>query len=334
MTPRQHALAAAFLAAAFALPAAAQMEQTTLAVPVLSLTFSPTYIAEEKGFWKEEGLEVKLQAIPGVQATNAVLAGSVDFTNTASSAFLRANARGQKVVAIANTLEKVQVEIVISKAFLDKKGFDANAPVEKRTALLKGAKIAIDAPNSITHGYVKYAAKKGGLDPERDVTVSPMAPPAMLAAIRSGQVDGLSMSRPWPSILRKEGVTLTVASTPLGDFPELNPFNYNLIITKPGFCESKPSVCRKLINGFKKALAFMHDKPEETAAILRKKFDKTDPALVDDALKAVIEGTPRSPVVKEEGFTSAQNYMLSAGIMRPEEKLASFAGLYTNEYAK
>ena len=89
-----------------------------------------------------------------------------------------------------------------------------------------------------------------------------------------------------------------------------------------------------MINGFQKALAFMHDKPEETAAILRRKFDKTDPALVDDALKAVIEGTPRSPIVKEDGFTSAQNYMLSAGIMRPEEKLTSFAGLYTNEYAK
>jgi len=333
MTHHLKALAAALLAAC-ALPAWAQMEQTTLAIPVLSLTFSPNYIAEEKGFWKEEGLDVKIQAIPGVQATNAVLAGSVDFTNTASSAFLRANARGQKVVAIANTLEKVQVEIVVSKAFLDKKGFDPNAPIEKRAAFLKGARIAIDAPNSITHGYVKYAAKKGGIDPERDVTVSPMAPPAMLAAIRSGQVDGLSMSRPWASILRKEGIALTVASTPLGDFPELNPFNYNLIITKPGFCESKPSVCRKLINGFKKALAFMHDKPEETAAILRKKFDKTDPALVDDALKAVIEGTPRSPVVKEEGFASAQNYMLSAGVMRPEEKLASFAGLYTNEYAK
>lgn len=334
MTYRMHTLAATLLAATCALPAAAQMEQATLAIPVLSLTFSPNYIADEKGFWKEEGLEVKFQAIPGVGATNAVLAGSVDFTNTASSAFIRANARGQKVVAIANTLEKVQIEIILSKAFLDKKGFDTKAAVEKRAAFLKGAKIAVDAPNSIVHGYVKYASKKGGLDPDRDVTVSPMAPPAMLAAFRSGQVDGLAMSRPWPSVLRKEGIAVTVASSPLGDFPELNPFNYNLVIAKPGFCESKPSVCRKLINGFKKALAFMHDKPEETAAILRRKFDKTDPALVDEALKAVIEGTPRSPFVKEEGFTSAQNYMLSAGIMKPEEKLASFAGIYTNEYAK
>lgn len=329
-----HGLAAGLLAALCATPAAAQMEQTTLAIPVLSLTFSPNYIAEEKGYWKEEGLEVKIQAIPGVGASNAVLAGSVDFTNTASSAFVRANARGQKLVAIANTIEKVQVEIVMSKAALEKRGFDPNAPVEKRAAALKGAKIAVDAPNSITHGYVKYAAKKAGLDPDRDVTVSPMAPPAMLAAIRSGQVDGLSMSRPWASVLRKEGIALTVASNPLGDFPELNPFNYNLIVTRPGFCESKPSVCRKLVNGFKKALTFMHENPAETGAILRRKFDKTDPALVDDALKAVIEGTPRTPLVKEEGFVSAQNYMLSAGIMKPEEKLASFAGIYNNAYAK
>ncbi len=326
----------AFLLAlsAWTLPARAETETASLAIPVLSLTFSPNYIAADKGFWRDQGLEVKFASIPGVGATNAVLAGSVDFTNTAASAFLRAVARGQKLVAIGNTLERVQIELVMSKAFLQARNFNPDAPVEDRAKALKGAKIAVDAPNSIVHGYIRYAAKKAGLDPERDITVSPMAPPAMIAAMRSGQVDGLAMSRPWPSMMRQEGVGLTVLSSPQGDFAELHPFNYNLIVTRPGFCEAKPSVCRKLMAGFNQALAFMHDNVPETLAILGKRFDKTDPAMVKDAFDGVLAGTPRTATVKEIGFTHAQSYMAYAGILQPEEMLKTFTGIYSNDYLK
>lgn len=316
------------------LPARAEMESTTVAIPVLSLTFSPNYVALDKGFWRELGLEVKLVSIPGVGATNAVLAGSVDFTNTAASAFLRAVARGQKLVAIGNTLERVQIELVMSKAFLEARRFDAKAPVGERAKVLKGAKIAVDAPNSIVHGYIRYAAKKAGLDPEREVTIAPMAPPAMLAAMRTGQVDGLAMSRPWPSMMRTEGIGLTVLSSPQGDFPELDPFNYNLIITRPDFCDAKPSVCSKLLAGFNRALAYMRDDVPGTLAVLSKRFDKMEPQLVKDAFDGILAGTPRTVSVGELGFTRAQDYMVNAGIMRPEETLKSFTGLYRNDYAK
>jgi ABC-type nitrate/sulfonate/bicarbonate transport system substrate-binding protein len=321
------------LAALACAGAATAQDQTTLAIPTFSLTLSPIYIAEEKGYWKEQGLEVKLPLIPGIGATNALIAGSVEFTDTTSASFLRANARGQKLVAIANTLEKVQIEIVVSKAFADKAGFSASDPIEKRAAALKGARIAVDAPNTIVHGYVKYVAKKGGLDPDRDVTVSPMQPPAMIQAYKSGQIDGFAMSRPWTAMARKDGA-VSVVSSPAGDLPELNPFNYNLIITRPGVCEANPAVCRKLIIGLRKALELMHDQPAEALAILKKRFDRTDPDMVEEAFRGVMAGTPRSPEVKEAGFQRTEDYMVNGGIIKPEERITSFAGLYTNEYAK
>jgi ABC-type nitrate/sulfonate/bicarbonate transport system substrate-binding protein len=206
--------------------------------------------------------------------------------------------------------------------------------VAKRAAVLKGAKIAVDAPNTIVHGYVRYAARAAGLDPDRDVTVSPMQPPAMLQALKSGQVDGFAMSRPWASMVRRDGTAVLLASSPQGDFPEINPFGYNLIITRPGVCEAKPTTCRKLLAGLKKALEMMHDQPAEALAVLKKRFEKTDPDLVEDAFKGVMAGTPRTPEVKEAGLANAQQYMLKAGQIKTEEMLKSFAGIYTNEYAK
>ena len=36
----------------------------------------------------------------------------------------------------------------------------------------------------------------------------------------------------------------------------------------------------------------------------------------------------------EEGWAKAQELALVAGMIKPEEKLSSFAELYTNKYAK
>jgi NitT/TauT family transport system substrate-binding protein len=318
----------------FASTGALAQDQAKLAIPTFSLTLSPIYIAADKGYWKAEGLELEMPLIAGIGATNALLAGSVDFTATTAASFTRAIGRGQKLFAIANTLEKVQLEIVVSKAWAEKSKLSAADPIGKRTLALKDAKIAVDAPNTIVHGYVRYAARAAGLDPDRDVTVSPMQPPAMLQALKSGQVDGFAMSRPWPSMVRREGIAVTLASSPAGDFPELNPFGYNMIITRPGVCEAKPAVCRKLLAGLKKALELMHDQPAEALAVLKKRFDKTDPDLVEDAYKGVMAGTPRSPEVREAGLANAQEYMLKAGQIKADEMLKSFAGIYTNAYAK
>lgn len=319
-----------------ALAASSVQAQDTakLAIPTFSLTLSPIYIAADKGFWKAEGLDVDMPLIAGIGATNALIAGSVDFTVTTAASFTRAVGRGQKLVAIANTLEKVQIEIVVAKTWADKLGMKESDPIARRAAALKGAKIAVDAPNTIVHGYVRYAARAAGLDPDRDVTVSPMQPPAMLQALKSGQVDGFAMSRPWASMVRREGIAVTLASSPSGDFPELNPFGYNMIITRPGVCEAKPTTCRKLLAGVRKALELMHDKPDEALAVLKKRFDKTDPDLVEDAYKGVMAGTPRTPEVKEAGLANAQTYQFKAGQIKQEEMLKSFAGIYTNEYSK
>src|ERR1044071_5671482 len=98
------ALAFAF-SAALAQPAASQpTEETSIALPVLTISFAQTYIADELGFWTKRGLKVKLHDIAGIGSMNAVLAGSVDFTNSSGPTVIRANIRGQKVLGIGSTL--------------------------------------------------------------------------------------------------------------------------------------------------------------------------------------------------------------------------------------
>jgi ABC-type nitrate/sulfonate/bicarbonate transport system substrate-binding protein len=156
----------------------------------------------------------------------------------------------------------------------------------------------------------------------------------MLAAMKSGQIDGLAMSRPWPSMARIDDGAVTLASSPTGDFPELAPFAYNLAVTRDGYCASKPVTCRKIVHGYMLALALMRDHPDEALAILQKRFDKTRPDLLADAFKGVLAGTPRIPAIDDAMLLRVEDYMVFSGMLKTDEKYKVFTGLYTNEYQK
>ena len=65
------------------------------ALPAPTLTFSAPFLAEDAGLYKKEGLNVSHRMLVGVEAVNAVIAGSADFTDSTGPVFLRANAKGQ-----------------------------------------------------------------------------------------------------------------------------------------------------------------------------------------------------------------------------------------------
>jgi len=309
--------------------------QVTIALPATAVFFSAVYVAQDKGFWKDAGVNVKLDLNwPGAQATNAVLAGKVDFACSTAAVFLKANARGQKLVAIANMLDRLPIEIVVSPAFAERAHLNAGATAEERGRALRGARIAVPEPNGLPYNYVRYAASRAGLDADRDLVASPIALPAMLAALRSGQVDGIAAGPPWTTMARKEGLAVTVVSGPAGDFAELSPLNALLIIARPGFCESHAATCRGVVAGGKRALVFMHEQQEETLALLRKRFENIDPAFVQEAFRSLLVSTPLTPIVGETGFVHAQDFLVGSKTLQDEEKLSSFASVYTNDYAR
>lgn len=315
--------------------AAAQApEETALAVPALSLTFSSTFVAEEMGLWEKEGLRVKLSTVSGVGAANAVLAGSVDFSPVSAATLVRATARGQRLFAVAQIMDRIPQEAVLRKDIAEKAGITLGMPIETRAQVLRGKRIAIDGVNSINHLLLKYLARKGGLDAEKDVIVTPMQGSNMIAALKSGAIDGFLMSPPWPVMASRDGIGVTFMSVPRGDLAELSPFAFIVIVTRAGFCDDKPSICRKLVAGYKRALTVIHDSPADAVAALRKKFDKTDPAVLAEAFELTRSAASRTGLVQEAGLKRAIDFQVDAGAMKSEEKVPPLSSLYTNKFVQ
>src|SRR6195256_6325813 len=175
------AIAVVLLSASIAPLHAQSDEEIILADPAFSLTFAAGYIASDLNLWGKHGIKVKTVAITGIGAINSVISGSAQFAQASASSFGRASARGQKLIAIATTIDRPFAQIVLRKDIAAAGGYDAKAPLGKRGALLKGHTIAVDSINSMIHAYVRLIAARGGINPD-DIRVAPMAPNSMLAA--------------------------------------------------------------------------------------------------------------------------------------------------------
>jgi NitT/TauT family transport system substrate-binding protein len=319
----------------FGPPAQAQQrEETSMALPALTAFFSSTYIAADAGLWAKHGLDVKLTQITGIGAINAVLSSSVDFSNSSGPSIIRSNIRGQKLVAIGSTLDALPFGIVARKSVADAAGITLKSPLDKRAAALKGKKISVDSPNTIVHGYMRYFARKGGVNSERDMQAAMMQPEVALAGLKSGDIDAAVLAPPWSIMAERQGFGAVIADSLQGDFPEMLPFTFNVIPTRPDVCNQKPSVCQKLMDGYLDALNFIHDKPAEALAILQKRMSGVDPEVLKPTFELLVKWTPRTNKVQEAGLQHSQELMLAGQMIKEDEKLASFAEIYTNKFTK
>jgi len=312
-------------------PAQAQLKDIAAAMPTTSLTFSAHYVAEDMGFFKEEGLNVKTSVVTGIGSANAVLAGSVQLSNGSGVTIVRGAARGQPLQTIGVVLDKPPLEVVVTKDLANKLGLKPGMSVEERAKLLRGLRFGIVGVNTIPHGYLRYVLRKGGLDPERDVTTTPLAPPAMLAGLGSS-LDGFVNSQPWTVMAVHEGTAVNVVSSPQGDLPELEPTNYNVIIVNREFCKSNADTCRAILRAYQKAMIAIRDQPDKAREVLRKRFAKLDEAVFNEAFDAIRAGTPKTSRISEDALRNDQDFMIETGMMRKGEALKSFESVYSNDY--
>jgi ABC-type nitrate/sulfonate/bicarbonate transport system substrate-binding protein len=312
----------------------AAQERTTLALPSISPGFTAIYVAEDKGLWKEQGLDVTVSQIAGVGTINAVIAGSIDFSGSTAGTLIRAAVAGQRMTAIANLTDRPMDEVVIRKDVAAARSFDPEASLAQRAALLKGLRIAVDAINTINHGFLRYVARKGGLDADTDVTVAPMQSPTMAAALHAKAIDGFSVSQPWTTAVIVDGSAVRLASVPGGDFPELIPFGGGIIVTRPEFCRDHRDICTKMGQGIVAAAHFLRDHPAETLAILKPRFGSLDPATLAAAFESYRAATPASLAVTADILASSQNFEIETGLTKPKDKLASFVGLYSDDFVQ
>jgi len=327
--------AAAFAVLVGLIPTAgyAQDIEILMALPAPTLTFSSAFIAEDAGFYKKEGLKVSHRILVGVASPNAVIAGSADFTIGTGPVFLRAAAAGQRMLAIANLIDKPLVELVLRKDVADAAGITDATPLAERAKALKGKTIAIQGVGSIVHAWERFVASRGGLDIEKDVRIAPMDPPPMLASMETKAIDGFATSLPFTTAAVVKGKAIMLASG-ASAAPELLPFAYGLIYTRSDMCTKTREKCERVVRALAAANRFILEKPDEALELLKKRFDKMDQQVLAAAWKTVAAAHAKDIRVTVPGLDHSQEVRLAAKLLDPKDTLKSFDGLYSNEFVR
>src|SRR5882762_10413134 len=152
---------AALVAAAFAMGAWAQApekKKITIAVGGKTLFYYlPLTVAERKGYFKDEGLEVEIPDFAGgAKALQALVGGSADMVSGAFEHTINMQAKKQPIKAVVLQASYSSITLLLpkDKAAQYRSGKD-----------LKGLKIGVTAPGSSTNMMVNNLLAKDGLRP-------------------------------------------------------------------------------------------------------------------------------------------------------------------------
>jgi NitT/TauT family transport system substrate-binding protein len=191
------------------------LEKSTLTLGMIPVTdVVALYIADRRGYFKQEGLTIKTEVIQTTgDALPKIKNGTMDLTFGAYFTFLAAVEKGEqfRIVADATQAKSNIYGIAVAKDSLIQSVKD-----------LKGKKVAITSPDSLGEMAVANSLRIAGLDPEKDVQWVPMAFPQVGAALQSGEADAGWLAEPFLTSGQKDQGLRVIADTMTGamtDFP-------------------------------------------------------------------------------------------------------------------
>ncbi|MBP6320044.1 MAG: ABC transporter substrate-binding protein, partial [Rubrivivax sp.] len=207
---RRHVLvagSAALLAApAFVRAQALEKPKVTIAVGGKNLLYYlPLTIAEQRGYFKAEGLDATIVDFAGgARALQAVVGGSADVVSGAFEHTVNMQFKGQAMRAFA--LQGLAPQIVLGVN-------PKTMPNFKTVTDLRGKKIGVTAPGSSTNVMVNFILAKAGLKPSDVSIIGVGTSQGAVAAMRSGQIDAISNLDPVITLLQRSGDLKIVSDT-------------------------------------------------------------------------------------------------------------------------
>ncbi|MGX9943183.1 ABC transporter substrate-binding protein [Bradyrhizobium denitrificans] len=304
---------------------------TTIALPAQSLLFAPVYIAQEQGFFRDRGINAKIIYVAGPGVINAMLGKSADFTLISGGIQIAAAARNQTLLAIANTQNRFTTDIVIREPVAQKLGVSASADVMTKVRALKGLTIGVDAINGLPHSFLRFLAIKAGMNPEADLTITALQPPAMVAALKGGTIDAMVFSPPFSLLAVKEGGIRWI-SGPEVQLPELKSFPYNVVLVRPDYCDAEKARCQGFVAALKDAIALMKSDPGASLQALSKSFNKMEPDILKASYEVFAPFAQSDMKLTGAMLENVIAFDRISGIIASEAKLPPESALYSTAF--
>lgn len=219
-----------------------------------TFAFAPIEIGTAQGIWARRGLDVTSTSFAGdARMQQAMVANAIDLSlgGGPGMGFLARGVPAKAVAAIAN--EPLSMGLSIGK----------NSPLKSATDL-KGAKVGVATQGSLTFWLTRELSRQMGWGPTGIATVQLGSNQALIAALRTGQVNGIVVSSSVGYALEKidEGRVLVEFGKYVKDF------HTHVIQATDDIIAHRPDVVRRFLAGWLEVIDFMATHKPETVKLL------------------------------------------------------------------
>ena len=238
----------------FAPPAPAQLTRVHVGYSALSGDQLPVWVGKETGPFEKNGLDVQpIFFTGGSTAILALVSGDVPITQVSGPGLVSSALAGSEAVFIAGGMTSLNYVLM-------------GKPGVKTAEQLKGGSVAISRFGSATDTIARYALKKIGLTPGKDVTIVQVGSgPDRLGAALTGRVTAAVINPPSSFQAEQKGMTVIADVAKMGlTFQHTGP------ATTRKYIREHQDVVRRYVKGHVEAVHRMWTDKEGTVKTLGK----------------------------------------------------------------
>ena len=308
----------------FALPVQAQQaEEVTylLPAPAFLPAFAPWMLAQQRGYFAQEGLKVNfVTAKGGVDCAVQVGAGNAPIGGAIGDTPIIARAQGVPIKAVALLGGRALAHLVVHE------GKGINGPRD-----LKGRTVSVMAYQDTTYYVLLGMMASAGLN-KNDVDAQAAGPTGVWQLFAAGKADAMSAVPEWIANARGAGAKVKI-------YESDQHFNSmaQVIIASEKTIRERPELVRKVVRATLKGLRDIMTNPKAAVAdyIAAVPQYKGREAYVEEVFglynTLVYPGQQTLGVIDPARLAALQKFYVQQGIVRQETPLND---LYTNDFLK
>jgi NitT/TauT family transport system substrate-binding protein len=240
--------------------------------------FAPVWVAQEKGYFAEQVVNVDLKNIYSSAADimAALLGGSADIVAVSQSGTLQARENGADVRAVMALNRASETEIVIKRSTAEAHNIpdSTGSNGEVQLQALRGSNLKIAFPNESSSHYTQFLALLNlyGIPtgPNRDVDLVTVGnTSAQVAAFKSGQADGFGGLPPTTTLPKSDIVKIELSTVP----PISKSYGV-LLVTTDRMIRERPDAVQAVVTATVKGWKDVKDSPEQVRPLMAAMFNE------------------------------------------------------------
>ncbi len=293
-------------------------EKITLAEVAHTIFYAPMYVSLEKGYFKENGINVELILTSGADKVSAaLLSGDADIGLCGSEATIYVYNGGEKnyLKTFSQLTQKDGTFLVSRKPY---KNFSLSD--------LKNKSVIGGRAGGMPEMTFEYALKQNNINPSDLEIDTSIAFAAMSGAFIGGQGDFVTLFEPTATMLEKQGYGYVVAS--IGELGGIVP--YTSYSARKSFINKHKNLIKNFDKAIQMGLNYVHTHSDlEVAKTISSQFPDTS---LDDIKSAILryrnnDTWPKTTKFTEESFNHLQDIMIDYGELK--EKVSYKKLFYT-----